>query len=239
MRSRLVFLILGSAALGGCAYGYGGYGSPYGGVSVAVGYGSGYGGYGYDYGGYGYGSGGYCSPYGYGSRYGCVDPYWGWQGGFYYPGTGYYVYDRYRRPYRWNDRQRRYWSERRQRAQAVTGQPVAGQPGTPTQRPTLGPNWEGFNREREATKPQQRGERRGGNPAMTQEQVQTRPEEVRIERPARIERERRGGDPALRQEQVETRPEDVQIERPARIESERRGRQGERATRRGTRPVDE
>ncbi|MCP6640489.1 hypothetical protein NL504_28630, partial [Klebsiella pneumoniae] len=26
---------------------------------------------------------------------------------------GYYVYDRYRRPFRWNDRQRYYWQQRR------------------------------------------------------------------------------------------------------------------------------
>ena len=39
------------------------------------------------YGGYGYGS-----------------PYYGWNDGFYYPGTGYYVYDRDRRPHRWTRR---------------------------------------------------------------------------------------------------------------------------------------
>jgi hypothetical protein len=67
-----------TAALGGCADGYG-----YGGVSA--GYGSGY----YD------------------------DGYYGWYGDYYYPGTGYYVYDRDRRPHRWNDGQRRYWEGRR------------------------------------------------------------------------------------------------------------------------------
>ena len=34
--------------------------------------------------------------------------YYGWYGGFYYPGNGIYVYDRYRRPYRWNGNQQRY-----------------------------------------------------------------------------------------------------------------------------------
>jgi hypothetical protein len=131
MRARLAILLAGTVALGGCAYGYGGYG-PYGGLSVGVGYGSGYGGYGgyggcydpysaaggyggYDYygfptGGYGYGSCGYGGGYGaYGSS-----PYFGWYGDYYYPGTGYYVYDRYRRPHVWSDRQRRYWSNRRE-----------------------------------------------------------------------------------------------------------------------------
>jgi hypothetical protein len=124
MRARLAILLAGAVALGGCAYGYGGYGSPYGGLSVGVGYGSGYGGY---YGGYG-GYGGYDScyspyaPYGGYSNYyygGCslgYDPFWGWNSGYYYPGTGYYVYDRYRRPHVWSDAQRRYWEQRRDRA---------------------------------------------------------------------------------------------------------------------------
>jgi hypothetical protein len=74
---------------------------------------------------YGYGSGfsvslgdRYYDPYydrysPYGSRYGYgYAPYWGWNDGFYYPGSGYYVYDRYRNPYYWNDLQRRYWTAR-------------------------------------------------------------------------------------------------------------------------------
>ena len=66
---------------------------------------SGYGygaGYGAGYPGYGYGAG--YPGYGYGYA-----PYWGWYDDFYYPGTGYYVYDSYRRPHRWTDAQRRYW----------------------------------------------------------------------------------------------------------------------------------
>jgi hypothetical protein len=74
-----------------------------------------YGGYG---GNYGYGGGyGYGDNYGYGGRSGVsvsigTGNYWGWNDGYYYPGTGYYVYDRYRRPYRWNGYQQRYWSDR-------------------------------------------------------------------------------------------------------------------------------
>lgn len=68
--------------------------------------------YGDDY-GYGYGSVsvGYSDwdPYYGGFR---ADPYWGWYGNYYYPGTGYYVYDRYNRRHRWNDAQRGYWQGR-------------------------------------------------------------------------------------------------------------------------------
>jgi hypothetical protein len=77
-------LAAASLGLGGCAYN---------GLGVGVGYGSGYGdpygysGYGYDP--YGYRSA-YYNPYGY-SRYG--SPY-GWYNGFYYPGSGWYVWDR-------------------------------------------------------------------------------------------------------------------------------------------------
>jgi len=102
---RTVALTLCAAAgLSACTTG------PYGYGGVSVGVGNGY----YDpyYGGYGYGYGaGYP---GYGLGYG-LDPYWGWYDGFYYPGTGYYVYDRYRRPHRWTDTQRRYWEQRRER----------------------------------------------------------------------------------------------------------------------------
>lgn len=75
--------------------------SPYGYGGVGVGSGYGYNSYGYP--GYGYGGG-----YGY-------EPYWGWYDGYYYPGTGYYVYDRYRRPIPW-DRYRDYWEGRRENA---------------------------------------------------------------------------------------------------------------------------
>jgi hypothetical protein len=126
---RIPFISLAAAsaiALGGCAYG----------------------GLGYGYGDYGYGSYGgyYGSPYyssGYGSRYygyggygGFGSPYWGWYDNFYYPGTGIYVYDTYRRPHRWSDRQRSYWIGRQQ---AVRGSAV--------RTTTVSPNWSGFNRQ--------------------------------------------------------------------------------------------
>ncbi len=40
------------------------------------------------------------------------DPYWGWYGDYYYPGTGIYVYDRARHRHSWNDDQRNYWTGR-------------------------------------------------------------------------------------------------------------------------------
>lgn len=79
--------LIGAAALGvsACTDGYG-----YSGVSL------------------GYSSAGYYDPYySYGPR-----SYFGWYGDYYYPGTGYYVYDRDRRPHRWNQGQRRYWYDR-------------------------------------------------------------------------------------------------------------------------------
>jgi len=158
MRARLAILLAGSMALGGCAYGYGGYGSPYSGVSVGVGYGSGYGYPGYGYGGYGsygnYGYGGCYDPWSGAGGYGGYDPYgfpyggygygscggsyWGWNDGYYYPGTGYYVYDRYRRPHVWSDSQKRYWSERVEKARRTEG----------TSSRPLRENWSGFNRQR-------------------------------------------------------------------------------------------
>jgi len=63
-----------------------------------------------------------CSTYdGYGRHgYGGVSvgyassrPYYGWYDGYYYPGTGYYVYDRQGSRHRWRDTDRRYWQGNR------------------------------------------------------------------------------------------------------------------------------
>jgi hypothetical protein len=171
MRIPFISLIAGSAlALGGCAYGdlgLGGYGSPYyssgygspyygnyyggyprSGISIGVGYGSGYGGYGYGspyYGGYGYGS-----PY-----YGGLGSYYGWYNDYYYPGTGYYVYDSYRRPYAMTTTQRQYWSSRSPALRTST---------TTTTR--VKPNWSAFSQrqtaraERQTAREQRRADRR-------------------------------------------------------------------------------
>ena len=123
MRTRLMILALAAGvSLGGCAYGglglgsgYGspyGYGNPYGsGISYSIGYGNGYSPYGYGYSPYGYGY----SPYGYGM------PYYGWYNDFYYPGTGYYVYDSNRQPRVWSDAEKAYWTQRLLQAQATNG----------------------------------------------------------------------------------------------------------------------
>lgn len=162
MRTRLSTLLLaaGSAlALGGCAYGglggglgygdygyspygyssygygspyYGGYGYPRSGVTIGVGYGSGYGGYGYG------------SPY-YG---GFGMPSYGWYNNYYYPGSGYYVYDSYRRPYAMTTTQRNYWAKR---SPALT---------TRTTTTTVKPNWSAFNRSTKADRQTARSERR-------------------------------------------------------------------------------
>ncbi|WP_404334335.1 hypothetical protein AB2M62_12985 [Sphingomonas sp. MMS12-HWE2-04] len=96
--AALAASLAGAAALSGCVddgYGYGG-----GYSAVSVGYSSpGY------YGGY--------DDYGYGGYGGGYGSYYGWYGDYYYPGSGFYVYDRDRRPHRWNSGQRRYWETRR------------------------------------------------------------------------------------------------------------------------------
>jgi hypothetical protein len=111
MRLRIPFISTIAAAaltLGGCAYGDVGYG----GLGVGLAYGNGY--YGNGYYGAGYGPyGGYGAYPGY---YGDQSAYYGWYDNYYYPGTGSYVYDSYRRPHTWSDRQRTYWSTRRQSA---------------------------------------------------------------------------------------------------------------------------
>ena len=59
----------------------------------------------YDDGRYGY------SRVSVGLNYG--SPYYGWYDGFYYPGTGYYIYDRRGYRQRWSNRYRDYWVARR------------------------------------------------------------------------------------------------------------------------------
>ena len=58
--------------------------------------------------GYGYGYNRVAVSYGNYHR-----PYYGWYDNYYYPGTGYYLYDRYGSRHRWNDRYRNYWESRR------------------------------------------------------------------------------------------------------------------------------
>lgn len=107
--------LAGLLVLSGCATdGYG-----YGGVDAGVGY---YGG-GYDP---------YYGPAGYGPGY--YGGYGGWYNDFYYPGGGYYVFDRAGGRHRWNDRQRAYWQHQREarrdgRGDGVPGRQWRGEPG--------------------------------------------------------------------------------------------------------------
>jgi hypothetical protein len=125
IRSALVILAA-SAGLAGCTTL-----GPYGGVGVGVGSGYGsYGGYGYDpyYAGYGYGSG-----YGY-------NPY-GWYNGYYYPGSGYWVYDRDKNRRPLTAAERAYWNERiKERMRERRGLNGA------TSTAAVKENWTGFDR---------------------------------------------------------------------------------------------
>ncbi|GMM94032.1 hypothetical protein [Qipengyuania sp. MTN3-11] len=66
---------------------------------------------------------GACSTSGYDNYYGSrvsvgygagsYAPYYGWYDDYYYPGTGYYVWDRRGYRHSWSDRQRNYWIARR------------------------------------------------------------------------------------------------------------------------------
>ena len=101
-RIRVALVALAaSAGLAGCTNL-----GPYGGIGVGVG--SGYGGYG----GYGY------DPYysGYGSAYG-YNPY-GWYNGYYYPGSGYWVYDPDGHHHPIDGDQKAYWSNLREKIRA-------------------------------------------------------------------------------------------------------------------------
>ena len=122
MRMYLAPLMAASAlALGGCGY----YDSAYGGAN----YGYGYNDYGYynpySYSGYGYPYGGYSSLS------------YGWYGNSYYPGSGLYVYDRYRRPSVMTSGQRSYWTSRQPRTVMTTGT---------VRTRAVRQNWSGFNR---------------------------------------------------------------------------------------------
>jgi hypothetical protein len=159
---------------------------------------------GYGYGGLsvGYGSAGYYDPYygGYGSRYGSsygygygygLPSYYGWYDNFYYPGTGYYVYDRYQRRYPMNDRHRRYWNDRRQTFYRTDR----------ADRPELRENWRAFRQERRVDDRAFRQERRTNREAFRQGTI-TR-DQFRTERQA----DRRAYRQDLRQDRRELRRE--------------------------------
>lgn len=179
LRSALVVLTA-SVSLAGCA---GVYGSPYG-SGVSVGYGTGYGaygGYGDPYYGSGYGDpyyGRYGYPYygsGYGSGYGYGyrQPYYGWYDGYYYPGTGYYVYDRSGVRQRWTETQKRYWESRGPGVTVVNRDGSSAQPQSVTRQRI-------FSRSVQADRPRLeerqsvRAERQGIRQATREERQQVR-----------------------------------------------------------------
>ncbi|MEZ0497185.1 hypothetical protein ACAX61_12910 [Sphingomonas sp. IW22] len=148
--------------------------------------------YGYGYGGInaGYGAAYYDDPYLAGGTYG--SPYWGWNNGFYYPGTGYYVYDVNRRPFRWNGAQQRYWEGRRQ-----------GWRGNPR----VADNWRDFRRDRRQDNRAFRQDRRGDRRDFRAGRV-TRPEfraERRADRRAYRQEYRRDARQFRRENRVERR----------------------------------
>ena len=61
--------------------------------------------------------------------YSTARPYYGWYNGYYYPGTGYYVYDRQGSRHRWRDTDRRHWEGRRANSRVKN-------------------NWSGYHRDR-------------------------------------------------------------------------------------------
>lgn len=88
LRIPTLALLSAPALLAGCMY------YPYGGDSA-----------GYDDPYYGNSAGGY---------YGGANVGYGWYDNYYYPGNGYYVYDRAGARHRMRDQDRRYWLERRE-----------------------------------------------------------------------------------------------------------------------------
>jgi hypothetical protein len=120
-------LLAATASLGLSACAYDGYGS--------VGYGYGYGGY---------------DPYYYDDYY--PGSYYGWWGDYYYPGTGFYVFDRRGHRHRWNDDQRHYWEGRRHYRRDSDNRPNWGGTNGGSQQQQQG-NWSRGQRQQQQARP--------------------------------------------------------------------------------------
>jgi len=142
-------------------------------------------GYGYSGVSLGYGSAGYYGDPYYGGGYGPAS-YYGWHNNYYYPGTGYYVYDVNRRPVRWTSAQQRYWQGRRA---AYRGQ-YSGRP-----------NWGGW--ERREIRRDARGDRRVVRRDIRQDRREVR-RDVRQDRRA-VRQDRREVRREVRQDRREYR----------------------------------
>jgi hypothetical protein len=132
---------------------------------------------------YGYGYSGVSV--GYGSGFYDSSPYWGWYDNYYYPGTGYYIYDHSGRRHRWSDNHRRYWEGRR---------------GGLSNR-ELRENWRDFQRDRRQNNQQFRSERRLNREAFRSGQIDR--DQFRAER-RQLRQERRQ---EMRQDRREFRRE--------------------------------
>ena len=98
---------------------------------------------------YGYGRSYASLGVGYGSSY-------GWYDGFYYPGSGYYVFDRQGRRHSWNDNQRRYWMNRAR---------------TPEDRREVRRNYREFRADRQGDRTRFQAERQANREALRSGQI--------------------------------------------------------------------
>lgn len=103
------------------------------------------------YDGYGYGGSSYALGVGYGSY-----PSYGWYDDYYYPGSGYYVFDRQGRRHSWNDNQRRYWMDRAR---------------TPQDRREVRQNYREFRADRQGDRTRFQAERQANREALRSGQV--------------------------------------------------------------------
>lgn len=146
---------------------------------------------------------------GYGSGY-YSDPYYGWYDGYYYPGSGYYVWDRRGYRHRWSGAHRSYWLARRGDRRAHS-------------------NWSGYLYQR-------RGDYRAGRTHHYRDRramaVQRR--HYRERRPTITQRRYSGQRPHV---ETPRRYRDQHAERPSRGRGHdaRRGRHGKRDDHRGKR----
>ncbi|WP_375290853.1 hypothetical protein [Qipengyuania sp.] len=213
-KGRLMIAAVAAMALSGCStYGYD---SGYSRVSVGVG--NGY----YDRGYYDRG-------------------YYGWYDGYYYPGTGYYVFDRRGQRHRWNRAHQRYWQARRAHLRNHRG---------------LRENWSGYegvrpgHRERHVDRGDRRGDRHGdryerrgsyrdqrpvARPGMRAERLQAERLQAERQRAARERAERAQSQRESRAERRESRAERRESVRGERRIERRPERRMERRSDRGVR----
>jgi|GEM_PF-881643 len=106
-----------------------------------------------------YGYGGMSVGYGYPGYYDAWGPYdyapFGWYDGYYYPGSGYWMYNREGRRFRWSDRQRDYWEHRRDRGEWHGPRERPWQPGMRDDHQWRGRQWGGQRWQRGGSAPAQ------------------------------------------------------------------------------------